>query len=263
MPQVGEMRITFGDVRRVAQRQIKALAGERIPPVTAQQAHIETEPLDVALRDLEGGGARIDGADLGIHRAVLHGQCDGTAAGAEVDDTRCADRRQRSAQQLERPVDQRLGVGAWHQHIGIHFHGEAVELLDAADVGNRFARDAPVEEPLEPCGRAIADRRIGVGENRGSIGVEAVGQEQLGVQASRLGPGFAQPGDADVEQGTDRCHLPAGPQPAEPVSTSAARRSAWSVWLSVSIRRSSSPFSTRGRFERSIPTRWSVTRSCG
>src|SRR5689334_6993242 len=48
-----------------------------------------------------------------------------------------------------------------------------------------------------------------------------------------------------------------------PLSTSAESRSAWSVVISVSMSRSRSPLITRGRFERSIPTRWSVTRSCG
>ncbi len=81
-----------------------------------------------------------------------------------------------------------------------------MELLEAADVGDRLAGRAPVHGIVKACGRLGANRTLGMGEDRGSLDAERVGQEQLGVQAGALRAARAQAVDRGREMLADRRH---------------------------------------------------------
>ena len=81
-------------------------------------------------------------------------QRDGQAAAAGAD---VGDRQRRVAigQQLERGLDDQLGLGPGNQHGRRDLERETPELLAAGDVGERFARRPPGDELV------VARRRNG------------------------------------------------------------------------------------------------------
>ena len=68
----------------------------------------------------------------------------------------------------------------------------AVELLETADVGHRLAPLAALQAALEGLGLAAAETRLRVGRQRAAVHAQDVAEQHLGVQACRLGAGFAE-----------------------------------------------------------------------
>ena len=186
---------------------------------------------------------------------------DGAGAGSDVGDADRwrPDRARRSAKHVsqlgEGEIHQLLRLRARHQRPGVHGKGDAVELLDAADVGHRLANRAPFERRCVARGRAVTRETLGMCQQPGPIGAERIRQEQLRVQPGAGRAGRTEAVDARSEKPADRRGRPARQDPPSPSSASEASRSAWSVALSASSNRSRLPSSTPGRFERSIPMR--------
>ena len=136
--------------------------------------------------------------------------------------------------------------------------GQAVELLDLADVGHGLAGLAPGHESREARLVVDAERRFGVGDDGCPIETDHVAQQQLGIQSRRRRPGDPQP------VGRRRERLPDGRPSPQPASLKSDSRSAWSVVMSASMSAIQvAVHDTPGRLCRSTPMRWSVTRSCG
>ena len=186
----GQVRVARGDVGRVAGHQLEALTGHRGPParrpfrsgIGLQPAHAQRQPLGVGLGDGQGVGAGVGGAELQLWPAVRQGQRDGAAAGAEVEHARrCVGR-----QQLQRPVDQGLGVGARVEHAGIDLQLQPVEGLGAGEVGQRLAGDAARAQGAEVRGGLGRQRVVVVGDQPGAVSgrpAEHVQQQHLRLRA--------------------------------------------------------------------------------
>ena len=134
-------------------------------------------PLGVGARHLQRAGRDVDGDDGRRREQLGERHRDGARAGADVGDARgggpdgpappalrgpSPDRPARpAAVSLARLLDQRLGVGARHQHARVDGELEAPELLLADEVGDRLARLAPLDELAdggELVGAAAGDR---------------------------------------------------------------------------------------------------------
>jgi hypothetical protein len=163
----------------------------------------------------------------------------------------------------EREVHQELGLRPRHERAGVGRQRQAVELLNAADVGHGLAGGAPLEGQCEARRRAVPRGGAGMGQHPSAIRAERVGQQQLGVQPGARRTGRPEAVGARAQELADGCHRAAGQDRGSLSSASEASRSAWSVVLSASSSRSRLPSRTPGRFDRSIPIRWSVTRSWG
>ncbi len=88
--------------------------------------------------------------------------------------------------ELERGVDQPLGLGPRNQHRGSYPKSEPEELLDAGDVLGRLARGATVD-PLGVAGLARGRERLAAShEQTAAVELQQVGQQQEGL-VSRVG----------------------------------------------------------------------------
>jgi hypothetical protein len=88
----------------------------------------------------------------------------------------------------------------------VHGQGDAVELLDAADVGDRLTGRATVEGRPEGHLGIDTDRCVAVRHDRGALHPDRVREQQLRVQPRRLEPQPAKTLDTLVEERTGRGH---------------------------------------------------------
>ena len=192
-----------------------------------------------------------------------HGHHDGAAAGAHVENPEggrvglARTGGDGDAGPRDGQVDEQLGLGSGDERARVDAQGEAVELLHLTDVGDRLTGLATRHERLEAGFVVGAHGRIGMGDDPRTIEPHDLAEEQLGVQARRRRAGRTE------AIGRRRERLPDGRQGLQPASLKSDSRSAWSVVMSASMSRSRSPSMTAGRLWRSMPMRWSVTRSCG
>ena len=77
-------------------------------------------------------------------------------------------------------------LGTRDERPGVHLERQAVELLEAAQVGDGLALGAPRQvSPVAPQ-RIRADRRLGMGQHDRPTDTDRVPQQQLGVEPRRL-----------------------------------------------------------------------------
>ena len=81
--QGGQVRIASGDVGRVGDDGVKALR-HAIEPVALVELHWQVQAPGVGARHVEGVPAVIQSVDLPLAAGLLQRQCDGAAAGAQV-----------------------------------------------------------------------------------------------------------------------------------------------------------------------------------
>ena len=98
----------------------------------------------------------------------------------------------RSGRSFARDLDHRLGVGARHEHAGIDVQRQPPELVIAEQIGDRLAREAPLDQ------RAIAGE-LGLGERLIEAGIELhpralqdVREQQLGLETRGADPRFGE-----------------------------------------------------------------------
>ena len=101
-------------------------------------------------------------------------------------------RGQASHDLVPRQVDEALRLGPRDQCARIDLEGEPVELLDPAQVGDRLAGRPPLEIGAIPPGGIGPDRRLGMRDHGRPARPDRLAQQQLGVEARRLGPGSRQ-----------------------------------------------------------------------
>ena len=102
---------------------------------------------------------------------------------------------QPAADLAEREIDEHLRLRPRDQGPGVRRERDAVELLDAADVGDRLA-GLPAQQRLGEAGcRLGPDGLLRVGDQGSPVHPQGVGQQQLRVQARALGAARAQATD--------------------------------------------------------------------
>ena len=82
----------------------------------------------------------------------------------------------------------------------IHAEGQAVELLQAADVGHRLAGRTPFDIRLVAARGVGPDWRLGMRHDGGPSGPHGGPEQQLGVEPRRLRSGLAEPVRARLEE---------------------------------------------------------------
>src|SRR3954468_5570977 len=130
------MRITRGDIGRIRNDEIEALAFDRREPAAMAPFDLESERQGVALRHLQCCSARFHRHDSRGGTMLLESERDRTAAGAEVEHT--------GEFALERELDEQLALGSGNQHRGVYGERQAVELLAPEDVGHGLAAAPPL-----------------------------------------------------------------------------------------------------------------------
>ena len=192
-----QVRIGSGDVRRVAQHQIKPPPGQRVPPRALCELHRQRQSRRVVAGQLQGVGAEVGGGHARLRLPVLDGQRDGARAGAEIDHRgrATAGLRRPRCQPLQRPVDQQLGVGPRHQHTRVDLQHQAVKFFFAQQVGERLAGGAASGQRIEGPGLRGVKQRFAVRQQPAAALGQQPRQQQLCIQqvdaaASRLRDGL-------------------------------------------------------------------------
>ena len=103
-------------------------------------------------------------------------------------------------------LDDALRLRARDQRARVGREGEAVELLEAPDVGDRLAALAPGEVRLVRRGGRLADGRLGVGDDPRPVEPDRLAEEQLGVEPRTLGAGRPKPLHPDPQELLDGRH---------------------------------------------------------
>jgi hypothetical protein len=179
--------VGFGDVRRIADDGVEALAVFGVDFVVAQgREEVGRKEVDavghvvfagVGGGDGEGFGGDVEGGDLSVGKVDGEGDRDGSGASADVYYLQ----RDVFWQTGEDGFDEVLGLGAWDQDGGSDVEEEAVELLLAGDVLDglvlQAASDAGLITGLLLCGELAC----GVGEEGGAGNLQGVEKQELGV----------------------------------------------------------------------------------
>ena len=113
---------------------------------------------------------------------------DGAGAGADVGDVKM--RVGLGAGEVEDGFDEVLGFRAWDEDVGCDAKGQTEELLRAGKVLERMLRGAAGDERAEGIEVSAGEVVVGVGEEPGTVVVQDVGEQGLGVAAGDGGGGF-------------------------------------------------------------------------
>ena len=129
----------------------------------------------VLATEISGPGGAIDGPHARVGALVLERDRDRTGPRADVDD----DRLGPIANDLERGLDDDLGLGSGHEHTRTNHQLEVPEAGHARQVLGGHPRAAPAERPAERLGLVAAQRRL-TRVQPGSVSAEDAGEELLG-----------------------------------------------------------------------------------
>ena len=138
-----EVRIVALDVGRVAGHEVETLAGHRGEPVALANldARRQAQGLGIPPRDRRRPGDALHRHDAGLRTFGGQRQRDGPGAGAKVEQAQGAV----DGQVLEREFNQPLGLRSRDQRVRRDPQVEAPEAAPAREVGDRLAREAPIE----------------------------------------------------------------------------------------------------------------------
>ena len=228
---------------------------------------------------LECQGERIRG-DVGRQQADVAGVAAAAALGRDRDRDRAAaganvpdeDRRrarrpgsgaEQRAKTIESKVDERLRLGARYQRPLIDAQGQPVELLQAAQIGDRPTKFTLLQKGVVGSRLRGGDDCLRGRQQGRAIDFQDVAQEDLGVKSGSVGTGRVETRGRDAQQRTDRRRRGPAIRHSQAPPSMWASSWAWSMELSSSSSRSRSPSRTLGRLWRSMLMRWSVTRSWG
>ncbi len=173
-------------VRRVADDHVETLGGQRFEPARRDPTNGGIERAErgtlIDARLLERVGAHVEPRDACVAAAVLDGERDGAAAGADVEHRGCDQR----GTTRESNFDEQLGLRPWNQHVRRHEQRQRKELAAADDVRDRLATDAPRDElgELEPL--VTRHRTFGERKERRMRPVGRVRQQQQRIEARRF-----------------------------------------------------------------------------
>ena len=133
----GKVRVTGGDVGRVAEDEVGALFREGCEPVGLDEGEVG-QPMRarVFCGNGECVGALVGGGHVRVRTGGSDGERQCAAAGAEVDDGR----RAQLVQVVQGAFDEDFAVAARDEGGAADFEVKAVEGLVAEEVGERFAR---------------------------------------------------------------------------------------------------------------------------
>ncbi len=260
--QRGQMRIAFSDIGWVADDQLEGFTAGRpdgLEPTAQQPPHRQPQPLAVATRHRQRIDTDIHRRHIRLGRSTAsQRQRNRTAAGAQIKHPR---RRAALREQLQRPVDQRLGIGAWVQHRRSHVQIEPVELVPAGQIGHRHAVGAALQ-PVDPAARLIRVEPVLImGQQPGARPADQVSQQHLRIEALHA-PGPRQRQRFGQGWQLSRNGLCGGPR-AHACCSSSASNSAARACCRAAITSSSAPSTIASSLYSVRLMRWSVSRPCG
>jgi hypothetical protein len=105
------------------------------------------------------------------------------AARARADVRHPQPSRTRRGQTLERPLDERLGLGAGHEHVARDAHAHAAKLLPSEDLLERLARGPPLDRRGVRGRRVRRERHRQLGTESPAAATDDAGEEPLRVGA--------------------------------------------------------------------------------
>jgi len=173
----------LGHVRRVADDQVEAPL-DRAEQIAPMNGHLHLEPRRVARGDLEGLGRQIRELDRDARPLGRERDPDRAGPRAQIEDAGLAAR----LEQIERALDERLGVRARHEHARRHLEAPAPELAAPEDVGHRLTPAAALHELADRGALRLVERTIEVHVQAHAVEPDRLRDEQLGVQPRRLDP---------------------------------------------------------------------------
>ncbi len=189
------------NVGQVGEYQVEWRLGRRQQVRQGERDHVAHGMADCVLaREIERLGRAVEGQDrdFGQHPppAQQPRQHDRDRAGtrANVDDAQSGGTdRPRGGRQTPghlplRLGDEKLRLRPGNQRSTVHADGEAVEFLEAPNVGHGLAGLAPRQRRLEGSRGVGPDRGFGMGDHGGSLGADGPAEQQLGVQSGALRP---------------------------------------------------------------------------
>ena len=166
-------------------------------------------------------------------------QRDRAAARPDVDHAR-------ALREPERDLDEQLGLRPRHEHARVDEQVDMAKALAPEDVGDGLAPDrAPPHRVLKSTYRGTRDLATGIGEQRGAVDAERLGEQQLGIQARRVRPGRADRDHRGVQRLADRRPAERGDPRHAVAWSSSARR--FSSFCNAVVNSSSAPSSTSSR----------------
>src|SRR2546423_22217 len=107
----GEMRVSSGDIGRIGQDEIKALARQRLEPASMPEFDLQPEFDCITLGNDQRCGARLDRDHARSWPLSLDRERDRPRPGAEVDD--------RGERALQPQIDQQLGLRPRDENSGV------------------------------------------------------------------------------------------------------------------------------------------------
>ncbi len=252
VPDVARQHLARRDVGRVGDDGVER-AGDRLEQVALQHLHVEPEPGGVGPRHRERARAELRGHHVEVGALGLERQRDRPRARADVGHAR-------AARQVERGLDDVLGLRARDEHARVDGQVDGAEALAAEQVGDGLALAAARGQVHERARLVGLEPALGIDDQRGAVDPQHVREQQLGVEPRRLAAGRAQSDDGGVERVAD---ARAREQPPGHQAEAASSRARFSASCSAAVCSSSSPPSTCSRLWTVSLERWSVTRPCG
>ena len=182
-------------------------------------------------RDLDGGGAAVGAKELAGAQFERQRDHDGSRAGADIGHPRAG------ADAIERRLDERLGLGARHQHPAIDPQPQGPELALPRDVRQRHASRPLAEKTLVPPRRFRIRRLAPPGQQRGPVETGGVLEQHAGLEPRRLDAGGGQPRSTPIDRTGDG--LDHSPPPLRASDWKWAASASIISWMSPSMKLSS------------------------
>lgn len=172
-----QMRVTVGDVGRVAGDQVELFAFERCEPISETEGDIaQSEALRVGLRDQQGIDAGVGGEHMSVRAFAGQGQGNRAAAGAQVGDAGAAV----GCEVFKCDFYQQFGFRARDQGGRGNSEIQRPEAGAAEDVGDRFAGAAALDQCRVTLHIGRFEHIAGMYEQPGAAHVQRVFEQQLG-----------------------------------------------------------------------------------
>ena len=249
---VARQQLASRDVGRVRDHGVER-AVDRLEQVALEQLDVEPEPRGVGPRDRERARMSSVATTSRSGRSVL-------SASAIAPEPVPTSATRAPARQVERGLDDVLGLRARDEHARVDRQLDRPEALAADEVGDRLAL-APARREVHERARLVGvEPALGIGDQRGPVHAEDVREQQLGVEPRRVAARGGERDQGGVERVAD---ARAREQPPRHQAEAASSRARFSASCSAAVCSSSSPPSTCSRLWTVSLERWSVTRPCG
>ena len=190
-----------GDVGRVGDDDVKGWGGLELRGgeeigLEEGDAVAEAEAAGVVFGDGESRRVEVGGGDVGGGQLGGERESDGARAGADVQyaerDAGMEAVAVAGGDPVEDGFDEELGFGTGDERVAGDAEVQAVELLLAGEVLDRFLGGATGDEGAVGQEESGGEFGVGVGDEPGAVAEEEMGEERLGLAAIDGGGGFGE-----------------------------------------------------------------------